>query len=101
MFNLVCWTLIIEGEFMIDSRYDHQDKVYVEVTAKFLTDGTLVPLSFIWEDGRSFEVDKIKYITKAASLKGGGAGIRYTISVRGRETFIFLEETRWFLERRS
>ena len=30
-----------------------EDKVYVEVDAKFTPDGQLRPLQVIWEDGRS------------------------------------------------
>ena len=79
-------------------------KVYVDVTEDRLKDGRLNPLSFIWEDGNRYEIDKIIDIRPAASLKAGGAGIRYTIRVGRRETFMFLEESsgvsRWFMERR-
>ena len=30
----------------------------------------------------------------------GGAGIRYTVRIQNRETYLFLEENRWFVERR-
>ena len=51
-------------------------KKYVEVTAKFDVDGTVVPLEIQWEDGAKFEIDRI----------------------RGREKYLWLEETRWFIE---
>ena len=35
-------------------------KVYVEVTAKFDTDGIMMPVSFIWEDGTVYQIDRIK-----------------------------------------
>lgn len=69
-----------------------------------MKDGKLIPLSIVWEDGRRFDIDKVTDVRPAASLKAGGAGIRYTISVRGRETYMYLEEDKgvhkWFLERR-
>ena len=41
-------------------------KVYVEVTAKFDTDGIMMPVSFIWEDGT---VSK-RYLSCKAALYG-------------------------------
>ena len=56
-------------------------KKYVEVTAKFDVDGTVVPLEIQWEDGTKFEIDRILDIRRAASLKAGGAGIGYTCRI--------------------
>jgi len=79
-------------------------KVYVDVNEDRLKDGRLIPLSFVWEDEQRYEIDKIIDVRPAASLKAGGAGLRYTIRVRTRETFLFLEEDRgvakWFMERK-
>ncbi len=72
-------------------------KNYVEVTALFDTDGNIYPKSVVVED-ESHEVDRVLDIRPAASLKSGGAGIRYKCSIEGRETYLFLEETRWFIE---
>ena len=81
---------------------DH--KVYVDVNVDHSADGTLRPRSFIWEDGKRYKVDKVIDVRPAASLKAGGAGLRYTICVGKRETFMFLEEDhsvdRWFMERK-
>ncbi|MFR3201929.1 MAG: hypothetical protein ACLTOZ_04485, partial [[Clostridium] leptum] len=62
-------------------------KKYVEVTARFDVDGTVFPLEIHWEDGAKFEIDRILDIRRAASLKTGGAGIRYTCRIRGREKY--------------
>ena len=75
-------------------------KVYVGVNALFEADGRLIPRSILWEDGRIFEIDKILDVRRAASLKAGGAGIRYTVRIGRHETFLYLEEGRWFAERR-
>ena len=50
-------------------------KVYVEITAKFDTDGNITPLSVTWEDGT-----------------------RYTCRILGQESYLFYEEPRWFVE---
>ena len=67
-------------------------KRYVDVVAKFDTDGKILPVKVIWYDAR------VRDIRRAASLKAGGAGIRYTCRINGKETYIFLEENRWFVE---
>lgn len=75
-------------------------KVYVQVTAVFHPDGRLLPVSFVWEGGRRYNIDKILDVVRAASLKAGGTGMRYTCIVQGRETYLYLEEDRWFMERK-
>jgi len=73
-------------------------KVYVTVTALFKVDGTILPISIEWEDGRNYEIDKIIEVRQAASLKVGGQGTRYLCRIQGRESNLFLEGTRWFVE---
>ena len=68
-------------------------KVYVEITAKFDTDGNITPLSVTWEDGTVYTIDKV-----VASLKAGGIGMRYTCRILGQESYLFYEEPRWFVE---
>ena len=72
-------------------------KTYVEVTAKFDTEGNITPLVVKMEEGK-FYVDRVYDIRPAASLKSGGAGIRYKCSINGVPSFLFLEETKWFIE---
>ncbi|MCD8118614.1 MAG: hypothetical protein LUE29_03880 [Lachnospiraceae bacterium] len=52
-------------------------KVYVDVVAEFTTDGQLKPKSIRWEDDRVYEIDRVKDMRRAASLKAGGIGMRY------------------------
>lgn len=35
-------------------------KKYVQVDATFTEDGKLLPLCVVWEDGRKFEIDRVK-----------------------------------------
>lgn len=79
---------------------ENNSKVYVGVKAEFFPDGKLLPLSVIWEDKREFFIDSVTDIRRAASLKAGGAGIRYTVKIKGNETYLFLEEDKWFVERK-
>lgn len=77
--------------------YHNPNKHYTEVKALFDEEGNILPLSMRYED-EEFPVDRISDIRPAASLKSGGAGIRYTCMVDGKLTYLFLEENRWFFE---
>lgn len=74
-------------------------KVYVEVNVDHRSDGTARPNRIKFEDGRNYEIDRVKYVCRAASTKVGGTGLRYTVLICGAETFLFDEENgRWFVE---
>lgn len=73
-------------------------KINLKVNAEFDTDGTIRPTSIVWEDGRVFAVDRILDIRKAASLKAGGAGMRYICRICGRTVRLFNDDNRWFME---
>ena len=76
-------------------------KVYVSVTAVFTKDGKLVPKSCVWKNGHVYEIQKVTDVRRAASLRAGGAGLRYTCIVDGRESHLFYEENNlWFVEER-
>ena len=75
-------------------------KVYVEVTAKFDTEGNITPLSVTWEDGTVYEIDRILDKRRAASIKAGGIGMRYPCRISGRRSYLYYEEPRWFVERK-
>ena len=76
-------------------------KVYVEVTASFLPDGGVLPLTVKWQNGTLYTVDRVLDIRPAAALKAGGCGIRYTCRIRGKQAYLYLDEDRWFVEARQ
>ena len=82
-------------------------KTYVEVVASFREDGLLLPREIVWEDGGHYEIDGVIDIRPAASLKVGGQGDRYTVSVAGKQKYLYFERSanisgqnlgRWFIE---
>lgn len=75
-------------------------KVYVAVTARYTPEGKLQPISIEWEDGSIYLIDRVMDVRRAASLKAGGVGVRYTVDINGKQTYLFLEEDRWFVERK-
>lgn len=75
-------------------------KKFVEVVARFDEDG-ITPLSIQWPDGRVFDIDRVLDARPAASITVGGFGIRYTCKIGKKETYLFYEEPRWFVEAKS
>lgn len=82
---------------------------YVEVMVDFAPDGAMLPRALVWEDGRRYEIDRIKSIQAAPALKAGGQGDRYTVMIGGHERYLFFEHNadygnekigKWFVEKR-
>ncbi|MEE1219095.1 MAG: hypothetical protein U0L20_04145 [Ruminococcus sp.] len=73
-------------------------KQYIKVIAEFDCDGNLIPQAIYWENNKKYTIDKVTDVRYAASLKAGGAGIRYTCRILGKNRFLFFEENRWFVE---
>lgn len=74
-------------------------KVYVDVLARFTKDGIMMPASITWEDGRDYQIDRVKDVRQAASLRAGGAGLRYTCQICGQDKYLYYEgENLWFVE---
>lgn len=70
----------------------------VEVIADMLPTKGVTPLKIVWEDGRIFEIDKVKEIRKMASTKGGGVGLRYSCKIQGKDKYLFFDDDVWFVE---
>ena len=84
-------------------------KVYVAVKTDFTENGIMLPREITWEDGEKYTVDRVLDIRQAAAMKAGGQGDRYTIMVRGCQSYLFFERSanltgnnigRWFVERK-
>ena len=77
-------------------------KAYVEVIADFSSDGRMKPLRLIWEDGRKYDIDRILRVDRCASLRTGGAGIRYVCRILGKKVELYYEENGfWFVNRKT
>lgn len=70
----------------------------ITMIAKMQADGKVIPLTILWQDGRTFEIDKVLDIRKKASTKGGGKGLRYTCRILNQERFLWLDDNIWFVE---
>jgi hypothetical protein len=73
-------------------------KTFVKITAEHDINGHVRPVLMTWADDRKFTIDRIIDVRQAASLKGGGVGMRYTCRICNKEVFLFDDEGRWFIE---
>jgi len=73
-------------------------KAYVPVTLDVDKEGAILPRLIRWDNGVIFQIDQILYKCRATSKKVGGGGIRYTVMIRGKESFLFHEGDKWFVE---
>lgn len=73
-------------------------KVYVDVVAKHMRDGSIRPVSITFENGRTYPVDRLRQVRRAAATNVGGSGLRYTVMISGNETYLFEDDGRWFVE---
>lgn len=75
-------------------------KVYVPVTVRFDSEGKMRPMEIEFSDEgqkRVFQVDRILDVRRAACQSVGGVGDRYTCLIRGQETYLWFEKSRWFV----
>ena len=73
-------------------------KVDVPVLLAVDADGQKRPKKIRWTDGSAYAIDKVLNVCRAASTKVGGCGMRYTVRIEGRETYLFEEDGKWFIE---
>ena len=59
------------------------------------------PVSLTFEDGKEYPIDRVCSRQRAAATKVGGTGIRYTIMIGGRQTYLFEDEDQWFVEAKN
>lgn len=76
-------------------------KVLVKVLLMVATDGIKTPIALTFEDGKEYRIDRVSGRRRAAATKVGGTGIRYTISVAGKQTYLFEDEGQWFVEAKN
>ena len=84
-------------------------KKYVSICVEFCEDGRMRPTHIQWEDGQTFEIDRVLDVRSAAAARAGGQGDRYTIKLGEKTTYLFFEHNpdyghhilgRWFVERK-
>ncbi len=77
---------------------ERREKRYVEVIADFDAQGQITPLAIVWEDGTRFEIDRVSERRRAASMKVGGYGTRYTVHIGGKLRYLWQDDNGWYVE---
>lgn len=60
--------------------------------------GRVMPVRVLWDDRLAFEVDEVLDVRWAHARRTSGAGLRYTVRVRGETTYLFRDGQGWFCE---
>ncbi len=73
-------------------------KQYVAMDIHYTAVGLVEPRRLYWTDGSSYEIDRVLDVRPGASLKVGGAGMRFTVLISGQRRVIWQTGTQWFVE---
>lgn len=73
-------------------------KVYVGVELSVSPQGDVRPRTIIFEDGNEYQIDRLRQKCRAHATKVGGTGIRYTVIICNKETYLYEDGGRWFVE---
>ena len=68
---------------------------------RFPVGGGMRPLCIVWEDGRKYPIDHVKFAERAPARVSSVLPLRFTCMISGRERYLYYEEAerRWFVER--
>ena len=71
---------------------------YIGVMCEHMPNGTLRPVFFRTEESDWIPIDRVTDVRRAASLKHGGQGMRYSCYVCDRLIYLFHDREYWFSE---
>jgi len=77
---------------------DGRVKRYVCVTARIDEDGRTRPMSVQWWNGETYPIEKVISVCRRSYKRVGSDGICCTVIINGKETFLYHEDPRWFVE---
>jgi len=75
-----------------------RDRKFVPVTVRFDETGKMRPVEIEIDDEngyKTYKVDKVLDVRRAACQSAGGVGDRYTCLIRGQETYIWFDGRWW------
>ena len=88
--------------------YENEDKIRLEVILYVDQEGNKRPIKIrFMAEGNVFirPIARVTHITRAASRKAGGVGVRYTCVIPNlggkleKTCYLFEDDGRWFMER--
>ena len=76
-------------------------KVYVDVSVVFTRKGVMLPRSIAWENGRVYQISKVKSIRRIPDQNTHRYYLCYACIVCGQDAELYYDGNfRWFLHRR-
>ena len=79
-------------------RTSSRRKQFVEVLATHYIDGGVRPRTIILADGKTFEIEDVRGSARAKAGRQGEIALRYHVVIRGKETYLYSENGRYFVE---
>lgn len=76
------------------------NKVYVKAVVEMDENGNKKPMSIVYKD-KNYVIDRVLDVKNAVSMKVGGIGERYFVRIMNKETYIFFEKNKWFVEEKE
>lgn len=68
-------------------------RIYVKVDVEFKEDGQMLPRTIAPGDGKKYKVDRVLDIRSEDTRKENGQGDRYTVQVKGQQSYLYFERT--------
>ena len=76
-------------------------KQYVEVVATHHIDGSVRPQKIVLATGPMFEIEDSREAAKGKARTTGEIVRRYVVKIRGKETILYRDGERWFVNKES
>lgn len=76
-------------------------KQYVEVVAIHHIDGSVRPQKIVLATGPVFEIEDSRETMRGKACTTGELARRYVVKIRGKETFLYQDGERWFVEMKA
>lgn len=73
-------------------------KQYVEVVATHYTDGSVRPQKIVLATGPVYEIEESREAGRGKARTTGEIARRFAVKIRGRETWLYEDGGRWFVE---
>lgn len=70
-------------------------KRYITVESITDSDGVVMPVRIIWDDGRCWAIKKVLHTCTASHREF--EGIRYTVKIGSAEKYIYRDGLRWYV----
>lgn len=76
-------------------------KQYVEVVATHYIDDSVRPQKIVLATGPVFEIEDSREAVRGKTRTTGELARRYVVKIRGKETFLYQDGERWFVEMKA